>query len=131
VPGISTATFALLATPELQLNTSYVKVASKTLPAGSWAAIATLSTSVPGAFTGDDIIRDLACELRNGTAFIGGATDRRVIPPEAAKRSLAITGGAFIPSGSAEVSLWCSSQNGSAEEVDGAQIMFLQVGGFS
>jgi hypothetical protein len=77
-------------------------------------------------------LRDLVCELRNGAAVIGGASDRRVLPPlDFARRSLAMNGGAFIPSGTAEVSLWCNAQSGPAEDVDGAQIMFLQVGGFS
>jgi hypothetical protein len=110
----------------------WTKVVSKRLPSGSWAVVATVNTGAhDGSFGGaEETTRDLACELRNGDAFIGGATDRRVIPVEDAKTSLSMNGGAQVPTGGGEVSLWCKSQMYS-EWVNQAQIMFLQVGGFS
>jgi len=72
-----------------------------------------------------------ACELRSGTSYVGGATDRRVIPiSDTVKVSLSMNGGAQVPPGGGEVSLWCQSQNVDFF-VDYAQMMMLQVGGFS
>lgn len=133
-PGTSTATFAGNSTRvQLAADEVFSKVASKNLPAGSWVVTATVNTTASNSsFGGDDLHRDLACELRNGTAFIGGATDRRtIVYEETVKRSLSLNGGAQVSAGGGEVSLWCKSQNGLNEYVDHAQMMMLQVGGFS
>jgi hypothetical protein len=42
-----------------------------------------------------------------------------------------MNGGAQVPAGGGDVSLWCSSQFGSNERVEYAQMMLVQVGGFS
>jgi hypothetical protein len=94
--------------------------------------VATVNTSSEnGGFGGTgDLIRDASCELRNASTFIGGATDRRVIPEhETIKRSLSMNGGANITV-AGTVSLWCNSQNGANETVEQAQIMIVQVGSF-
>jgi hypothetical protein len=106
-----------------------VKVLSKNIPAGSWALVATvnLGSSVP--FDGD-AIRIIRCELHNGAAIIGSAADRRVIPDDdSVLVSLSMNGGAAVPAGGGEVSLWCASQVGA--QVQQAQMMIMQVGGFS
>lgn len=109
---------------------AFVEVASKNLPEGSWAIVATANLEVIGPFTGD-FVRDTSCELRSGTSYIGGATDRRVIPGnDTVKVSLSMNGGAQVPPGGGEVSLWCQSQNVNFF-VDYGQMMMLQVGGFS
>ena len=126
--GVSTATFAF-ATPNTELLEDTPKKAiSKILPAGSWAIVATANTHAfpRTAAAGKS---DLSCELCNGAAFIGGATDRRFVGEDGAKRSLSMNGGAQVPAGGGEVSLWCGSL--SVENVDHAQMMILQVGGFS
>jgi hypothetical protein len=126
--GNSTATFATIGGVFLNLNGTFTKVLSKNLPAGSWAVVATANThALPGGEAAGNA--DLNCELRNGSGFIGGATDRRFIPVEGAKRSLSMNGGAQVPVGGGEVSLWCNSQ--SFDQIDSAQMMMIQVGGFS
>ena len=45
-----------------------------------------------------------------------------------------MNGGALVPAGGGEVSLWCNSQIGGGSEGEGveyAQMMMIQVGGFS
>jgi hypothetical protein len=127
-PGISKATFAFGSSDSL--DETPTKVASKTLAAGSWAVFATVNSSSGFYFDGGDRNADMGCELRNGADVIGHATDRRVYPEEATvKRSLSMNGGAFIAAGGGEVSLWCTSQG--IDYVADAQIMMLQVGGFS
>jgi hypothetical protein len=72
--------------------------------------------------------------LRNGTNFIGGATDRRYHPAsDDVNRSLSMNGGAQVPGGGGEVSLWCKSETNAtnAERVIYAQMMMIRVGGFS
>lgn len=144
--GPSTATFGtaqgsiLGGFPEGERR--WVGAVSKTVPAGSWAVTATVNTTArnyllegpPPAETN----RDLLCELRSidqgePPRFIGGAADRRVLPSgETAKTSLSMNGGAQVPAGGAEVGVWCwSSVLPGREVVDHAQIMLVQVGGFS
>lgn len=125
------ATFAYPANPvNLNQDETFTKITSKNLPAGAWAITGTAHTSTYGYGDG---IRTAWCELRNGTSFIGGTDDRRVIPAQQElTRSLAMSGGAQIPAGGGEVSLWCRAQSGnfSGETVEGAQMMMIRVGGF-
>lgn len=128
-PGVSTTTFAI--DGGIDLASGFRKVLSKTLPAGSWAIVATANTTAgQGIFSGGDHIFDASCELRNGATPIGGATDRRFVPEDdKVKRSLSMNGGAQVPAGGGEVSLWCKSQID--DRVDYAQMMMMQVDGFS
>jgi collagen triple helix repeat protein len=125
--GISTATFA--GATNVALGDVIGKVASKQVAAGSWVVFATVNThALPGDASAGNA--DLHCELRGGNDFIGGATDRRFFESGVTeKRSLSMNGGAFVPEGGGEISLWCATQ--SAEDVDTALIMMLQIGGFS
>ena len=134
-PGISTATFAGSGSVLLDPGNVWFKVASKNLPAGSWAIVATVNTTGVGAE-----VTDVRCELRNGEAFIGGTVDRRAFPSDAhdtVRRSLSMNGGAQVPPGGGEVSLWCLSQGQSGDTgfasdfVSSSQMMMIQVGGFS
>lgn len=128
----TTATFAGV-TPISPLPIDqFVKVASKNLPAGSYALIGTANTEGHHfALSGNPGIHDVVCELRNGTGFIGGAHDRRMIPSsDWVKRTLTMTGGAQVPAGGGEVSMWCRSQDDS-ESVTYGQIMILRLDGFS
>lgn len=127
------ATFAGLSlTPGSTLPESFVEVAAKDLPGNtSWAVTATVTTRIFGQIVGNDTIRDLHCELRESGAFMGGASDRRVIPSDdSVIRSLTVTGGAFIRPGGGRVSLMCRGQGG-LDNVMGALIMLVQVDGFS
>jgi hypothetical protein len=130
----TTATFAYPPNPvELSDNPqTFTKVAGRNVAGGAWAVTGTVSTSAQGAFSGGgNTVRDTFCELRNGSGFIGGTADRRVIPEQDhVYRSLAMTGGAQVPAGGGEVSLWCRSQD-STEKVEGAQVMMIRIGGFS
>jgi hypothetical protein len=104
-------------------------VASKHLDGGSYAVAATANIEADGKFAGSDAIWDHECELHNGSGTIGGATDRREIPTlDKVKISLSMNGGAQVPLGGGDVSLWCRSQG--AAVVTDAQIMIIKVAGF-
>jgi len=127
--GISTAMFVFTTAP-INISENMTKVLSKSLPAGSWALVATTNMDVGQTSFGGDRILTTACQLRNGAAIVGSAVDRRFVPEDDfATASLTLNGGAAVPAGGGEVSLWCQSQIGAT--VTQAQIMMLQVGGFS
>jgi hypothetical protein len=131
MPPTTTATFAGIA-PK-RLDTSFVKVASKILPGGSWAIVATANMAHDNFVGCSNCVRTAACELR-GTdgGFIGGATDRRAIPGgDHVERSLSMEGGAQVPAGGGEVSLWCNSQSDFVEYVTYGQMMMIRLDGFS
>jgi hypothetical protein len=133
--GPSTATFSFTQTPAgLDSSGGFTDVLSRDLPEGSWAVSATVNiTESNGSFgPSHDEIRDAYCELRNTTGGpIGSAFDRRLIPEtDKAAPSLAFNGGATMGPSGGNVSLYCKSSADSAE-VSQAQIMFIQVGGFS
>jgi hypothetical protein len=125
--GISTVTFAGTGGGSVAIFDTLEEIVSKNLPAGSWAIVATATLSSP-PFVGDAVTSS-SCELRNGAGFIGGATDRRTMPAgDHYQVSLSLNGGAQVPPGGGEVSLWCVSQH---IQTVTAQMMMLQVGGFS
>jgi hypothetical protein len=104
----TTATFGTLTASNL--DDTFRRVGVKSLPAGSYAVIATANTNHGIPFAGDQV-RDVVCELRNGTSFIGGAADRRVLPDgDRVDPSLSMSGGAQVPAGGGEVSMWCRAQ---------------------
>jgi hypothetical protein len=131
MPPTTTATFAGTGHVSLRFNNDvFTKVVSKNLPAGSWAIVATVNTHA-GPFDTGNLVRELVCELRNGSGFIGGATDRQIIPGgDTAKRSLTMNGGAQVPAGGGEVSVWCHGQSNS-DDVDSSQMMMIRLDGFS
>jgi hypothetical protein len=129
---VSTTTFAGISGPILLApEYGFVKVMSKTLQPGSWAVVATVNSTAPDYHVGNDLVAvDLVCELRSGSGFIGGATGGGVVPNTGeAKRSLSMNGGAQVPAGGAEVSVWCRSTE--RDEVNYGQMMLTRVGGFS
>jgi hypothetical protein len=108
---------------------SFSRYVSKTLPAGSWAVVATANIATP---PDDDVggPLDTVCELRNGSAYIGGATDSRMNTTGASvKSSLSMNGGAQVPAGGGEVSLYCKHPLGFGA-VNYAQMMFIRLDGF-
>ena len=53
-----------------------------------------------------------------------------MIPDEdSVNRNLSWTGGAQVPGGGGEVSIWCSSQSGS-DIANGGHMMIVRLGGF-
>jgi hypothetical protein len=63
----------------LAFDNALTKIVSRYLPAGSWAAVATVNTSP--ATIGADQMRTTQCELQNPSrSVVGGAKDRRLIP---------------------------------------------------
>ncbi|HEY7795152.1 MAG TPA: collagen-like protein [Gaiellaceae bacterium] len=131
-PGATTATFAF--SNGMVLGTDdglFYQVVAKNVPGGSWAVSATVNTRLADqTFGGEDAITDLICELRSGAGVIGFAADRRLrTEDDSIKRSLSLNGGAYLPAGGV-VSVWCKSQ-GWEETVEHAQMMLIEVGGFS
>lgn len=129
-PGISTATFAVMQPGDGGVNgTTFSRIVTKHLPAGSWVVIGTANFN--GVPLATEQIADATCQLRNGSDVIGYATDRRVIPSgdPVSRRSLTMNGGAQVPAGGGDVSLWCLDQ--ANEDVEHAQLMLLQVSSFS
>ena len=112
-----------------RLSTDFTNFVSKTLPAGSWAVTATANISYGQALPGDPT-EETVCELRNGSGFIGGATNARVIDRPGLKSTLSMNGGAQVPVGGGAVSLYCK-KDPSGSAVTHAQIMFIRLDGFS
>ena len=131
--GLSRATFALTpAGVPLADGEVLVKVLAKTLPEGSWAVFGLINLSqINGSFSGSDLITDVSCELHSGNFLIGGGTSREFVnADDTGKRSFSIFGGALVPIGGGEVSVWCRSQNGRNDTVDNALMMAVTLGGF-
>jgi hypothetical protein len=130
--GVSAVTFAISpAEVPLRLDGTFTHVVSKALPAGDWAAVASVNTYNVDDLN-DDQVLDVACELREGATVIGSALDRRVIPEgERMYRVLPLNGGAHLPGGGT-ISLWCRGQARDANQdwVRHAQLMLTKVGGF-
>ena len=107
------------------------QIVAKNLPAGSWAMVATVNMNMNQDTSFGDHVLTTACELRSGAAFVGGAVDRRFLPGggggESVAATLSMNGGAQIPAGGGQVSLWCSNQQGGTAS---GQIMMMKVGGF-
>ena len=130
MPPTTTATFAGPSNPPVWLDDTFTKIAAKNLPAGSYAIAAT--ANIDAAFDG---IRDAVCELRNGGGFIGGATDSRENPAgRSIDISLSMNGGAQVPVGGGEVSLWCRYQGARPDlflaSVRSGQMMIIRLDGF-
>ncbi len=104
LPPTTTATFAGPANPSLERT--QLQEGRRQDPAGG-----ELCDHRDGEHASDTVVAeasgDTVCELRNGSGYIGGATDRRGI---AGRRhtsvSLSMNGGAQVPAGGGEVSLW-------------------------
>ena len=102
------------------------RVASVSLPAGSWVIQASVQICYPGFFDGFDGSISAQCELRRaGTAVIGGAVDDRFSDGRA-DATLPLNGGVVIAGGNVNVDVWC--QSGQARAT--AQMVAIQVGGF-
>jgi hypothetical protein len=112
------------------MGSTFVKIISKTLPAGSWSVWGIANTSIEG--TSDEVtVNTLHCELRLDNNFIGGATDRRIVPEgsvDGVDVALSMFGGAQALAGGSEISLWCNSQHTAI--VGDALIMAITLGGF-
>ena len=123
MPPTTTAGFAFGGPTRVFGPTTFQKVASKVVPAGIYAVVATATLDVfPG---GDGVIYSSAtCELRT-TGFIGGTTDRRTRSGgQRVVRSLTMNGIAELPAGGGEVSVWCNTTE-FAEDVS-SQMLFIR-----
>jgi hypothetical protein len=127
MPPTTTATFA--GQGSVAVGDAYTKITSKTLPAGSYAIVATANILGPGFFAGTHY-NDTACELRNPSGqFIGGARDRReFVSQQNFTLSLSMNGGATLSS-SGEVGLYCRFQAGGATG-DGQMVIIRLDGTF-
>jgi hypothetical protein len=113
----------------------FVKITSKTLPAGSWAVwgIANFN-SENETLPSRDTEGNAYCELRNDNNFVASAGPYRFLMTSndfaSARAPLAMFGGVQALAGGSEVSLWCNSQFGANEAVTNALIMAVTLGGF-
>ena len=110
-PGAAGFPAADIAFGNFTVDHTPAKVLSKTVPAGSWVAIAKVSITVgQGLVVDSDRIQRSACQLRHAADVIGGAADRSTVAPgQFGETALAMTGGAQVPPGGGEVSLWCDA----------------------
>lgn len=126
-PGISAATFVFITGNPVRIGSDFTQVLSKNLPAGNWVVVATAKVM---EFDANVEIKGCRCELRNGANAIGGSGWDAFINPGqwSGGWSLSMNGGAALPSGGV-VSLWCRTF-GPSGDVETAQMMIMQVGGF-
>jgi hypothetical protein len=126
----------VVAVTPVGLDNAFTRVASRVLSAGSYSLTATVNLRLEGAFIGGtNAPRDAQCELRNGADFIGGAVDaRNTRSLETTNVSLAMNGGANVPAGGGEVSLWCRQEQRTEDEgggsVESGQVTINRLAGF-
>jgi hypothetical protein len=130
LPQTPTTTTFASAVGQLDPDNQFgANVGLKFVPAGSYSVVATVHMWVGGPSSGDRV-GTAYCELRNGNGFIGGATDRRVVPEDdQIDRSLTVTGGAQVPAGGGDINLHCRSQFGNDEHFE-TQLMITRLDGF-
>jgi hypothetical protein len=109
------------------LDAGPTQVLSKALPAGNWVVVATATVEAP--LFNESTIVNTQCELRNGPSVIGGTEDYKVTD-QSVIVSLSMNGGAALPQGGT-ISLWCQQPNLPGTSLANAQMMIMQVGGFS
>ena len=111
----------------LPLDNSFKKVITKVLPQGTWAIVATVNTT---SFTCTSCTEQatMFCEMRgqNGTVLGKASDSRYVLHDTSWRRSLSMNGGAGVPAGGAEVSVWCKSDRG--DVLDSGQMMMTKTG---
>jgi hypothetical protein len=123
--ALTEATFTGIPLPPVYLGASFVEVAGRDLPAGSYAISATASTDK----TVGTVSTTTTCDLRNGTAFIGEAfvSDTE----KGTKQTLSMNGGAQVPAGGGRVTLQCKNDGvGVAARVKYAQMMIIRLDRF-
>jgi hypothetical protein len=127
LPPTTTATFA--GQGNRPVGNVFNKIIGKTLPAGSYALTAT--ANIAGTAFNDRLLETF-CELRNPSgAAIGFARDQRFTQSLSSHTvSLSMNGGAQVPAGGGEVSLWCRYDGGDIELVGDGSIMIVRVDGF-
>jgi uncharacterized protein YjbI with pentapeptide repeats len=133
MPPSTTVGFVSSNGPPVQLGATLQKILARNLPAGNYAIVATANLrSHSPCFATCDNYYDASCELRDtANNFLGGAKDRRLFHDISSVvwRSLSMNGGAQIPAGGGQVSLWCNSQNGS-DAFEYGQMMIIRADGF-
>jgi hypothetical protein len=136
--GIASATFAQNPAPVYAPAGNFAQVAAKALPEGSWVVVATANVNLGLASNlGSEVVCELRFRTHRAYSFIGGATTKTVSPPIIrqvglsdigdSKETLSMNGGAQIPAGGGELSLWCKGP----ATVTYAQMMMLRIDGFS
>ena len=127
LPPTTTATLA--GQGNRPVGNVFNKIIGKTLPAGSYALTAT--ANIEGDSFNDRLLETF-CELRNPSgAAIGFARDQRFTPSLSSHTvSLSLNGGAQVPGGGGEVSLWCRYDGGDIELVGDGSIMIVRLDGF-
>jgi hypothetical protein len=136
-PGLSAAGFAIAGhvIGDADALGAYVKLTEKLVGEGSWIAFSTTSaaTTAMGSFDGDNMkqfVND--CQLRDEFGNVLGASRAAGTFNQFTRdtNEISTNGGVFVPQGETRtVSLWCRSAF-DVLEVDGAQLMVVNIGGF-
>lgn len=132
-PGTSVAKFA--GTDDLvEIDDAFTKVMTLALAEGAWAVQASIYALVDL----NGVVAEIYCELRNGGTYIGeghlgsqiGSVDD---PGGTLWASIPIYGGAAVPAGGGDVTVWCRDGDSGDEDrvlVRKGLVMAIQVGGF-
>jgi hypothetical protein len=128
VQAQSPASYFAGGTTALPDNNSFTQVAGRTVPAGNYTITATATFSGVAFNGGGPAVRQVDCELRNGTNTAGQrASDRREVPVGGSVgRQLSLVGVASVPAGGGDISLWCSSITAD-EFVDHSDVVITRV----
>lgn len=131
--GISGARFFFWTDPQAIIGSAYVKIGSTTLAQGNYVAFADVRV-LDATVTEDN---NVTCELRLGTGVIGSMsagmpeTYDEFQAGNGDQGNLTVTGGAAVPAGGAEVSVWCRASGLDDNFVlYGGHAMVVQIGGF-
>jgi len=128
--GLGPASFTSVGGGTLVLGSSKI-ILSKTVPAGSWVFIATVS----GIGSNDSNFVFAGCSLAIGAGVIGSANASASDNDDNQNMfwALSMNGGVFVPAGETRtVDLWCliDAEDGINGTFSSAQMLTLQVGSF-
>ena len=117
----------------------FEKVLTRNLSEGMYFFSATVNMEA-AATDDEDALIQFYCELRDGATVLSGASGilgaSNVDPDDTANQphfklaqTLPLTGSRAVPSGGAEISIWCSNSGSPVGSTNGAQLMILKIAG--
>jgi hypothetical protein len=109
----------------------YEKILSTNLPAGMYAFIATVELG-GGIFDYTRGEHSVRCELRDGAAILGGATQNEDVSSEngySSQQTLTLNGSRLVGSAGTDVAIWCYNSGSPSGTLRGAQLLTLKIAG--